>query len=252
MEKRRILYFFILILILAVYSYSSLNFKTGETIQNENSNEKEIEVAILERVIDGDTVELKDKRKIRLLGINTPEKKMPYSESAKEFLSNFINETLILEYDKDKIDKYNRTLGYVFFDNRFLNMEILENGWANAYMTSNLKYEKTFLRAQAQAIKFGRGMWKPSSQNCSSCIKILTLNAKEEYFILENVCSFDCNLNNWFVKDTGRNVFKLTQIRESEKQQFNSSILKKEVWNNLGDTLFLFDSNGELVLYYSY
>ena len=45
----------------------------------------------ISRVLDGDTVDLVDGRRIRLLNINTPEKGLAYSDLAKEFLSEFTN-----------------------------------------------------------------------------------------------------------------------------------------------------------------
>ena len=200
------------------------------------------------RVIDGDTIET-SQGTIRLLGINTPEKTMPYSNSAKEFLNLFLQKNLTLIKDREDLDKYKRKLRYIFFESRFLNLEILESGWGNAYMTSGLFYETQFLNAQKQAINLQTGIWEKSNQSCSSCINLDSLNPEKEYFTLKNNCTYQCELNKWFVKDTGRNVFYLNSIKPNQIILINSS---KEVWNNNGDTLFLFDDNGKLVFFYEY
>ena len=92
-------------------------------------------------------------------------------------------------------------------------------------------------------------MGEKSNQSCSSCINLDSLNPEKEYFTLKNNCTYQCELNKWFVKDTGRNVFYLNSIKPNQIILINSS---KEVWNNNGDTLFLFDDNGKLVFFYEY
>ena len=50
----------------------------------------EVQNAVVQRVIDGDTLVLEDQRKVRLKGINTPEKSTIYFEEAKNFLKNYL------------------------------------------------------------------------------------------------------------------------------------------------------------------
>lgn len=244
MKYFRLLIFFIIIIGLSVFSiiYPKL---TGRAIEPEYEKES----AMLIRVIDGDTIET-DLGKVRLLGINTPEKKMPFSNESKEFLKEFENKTIQLLRDKEDTDKYNRKLRYLFYNNRFLNIEILENGFASSYMTKNLKYEKEILRTEEYARKSGLGIWQKSQEKCAeeNCIKLEELNETAEYFIIKNICGFSCILEGWFVKDAGRNTFWLKTIKPNEEQIFNSS----SVWNNDADNLFMFDKKGKLVIYYSY
>jgi len=212
------------------------------------------EQAILTRVIDGDTIEVTgpvigNKTHIRLLGLNSPEKNMPYSQASANFLKQFENKTVFLLRDKEDTDKYNRKLRYLFYENQLINLEILEKGFANSYYTSGLKYEKQILRAENQALQLEVGIWAKSNQLCFDCIKLVDLNATTETIIIENICNYQCELSGWFIKDAGRNTFYLNSMKSNEKQTIKSS---KEVWNNDGDKFFLFDNNGKLVLYYSY
>ena len=75
METKRILVFIIIIILLGflAYFYPKL---TGESVIN-NNIEYQKEECFVNRIIDGDTI-VCNNRTIRLLGINTPEKKMPY------------------------------------------------------------------------------------------------------------------------------------------------------------------------------
>jgi len=252
MKQKRLLIFFLVILLLSIFSiiYPTL---TGQTIKQE---EYQKEPATLERVIDGDTIVVSgesvgNNTHIRMLGINTPEKKMPFSGEAASFLKQFENKTIFLLRDKEDIDKYDRKLRYVFYEDRLLNEEILESGFANAYMFEDLKYEQDFKLAEKNARLNERGIWTKSSDVCAPCILLKELNATEEFFILENECSFDCTLWGWFVKDAGRNTFYLSAIGAGEQEKVFSKN-NKSIWNNAGDQFFMFDKAGLLVEYYDY
>jgi endonuclease YncB( thermonuclease family) len=250
MKAKRLLIFFLVILLLSIFSiiYPTLTGQVTKPIEYEK------EPATLLRVIDGDTIEVllnNEKASIRMLGINTPEKKMPFCDEAKNFLKQFENKTIFLLRDKEDIDKYNRKLRYVFFEDRLLNKEILENGFANAYMLEDLKYEQDFKLAEKTARLNEMGIWTKSEEVCASCIVLSELNATEEFFVLENNCNFDCTLDGWFVKDAGRNVFYLSAIKSGEQEKVFSKN-NKSVWNDVGDSFFMFDKSGLLVEYYEY
>ena len=57
----------------------------------------EKESVIVSRVIDGDTLVLKDGRTLRLLNINSPEKNSPLSKSSTDFLRYFENKSIEIE-----------------------------------------------------------------------------------------------------------------------------------------------------------
>jgi micrococcal nuclease len=206
------------------------------------------EEAVLLRVIDGDTIETSI-GKVRLLGINTPEKNMPFSNESKKFLSGFVNKTLILERDFEDTDKYDRKLRYMIYNNSFINTQILEQGFANSYYTHGLKYEQELLKAESQARNLKIGIWTSSSEKCSSCIILKDLNSTAEFFTIANNCSFNCELSGWFVKDAGRNTFYLSNLSSGAQEIYSST---KEVWNDNGDRFFMFDKEGKLVMFYQY
>lgn len=247
MNTRRILVFFLVIFALSIFSIIYPNL-TGNAIKQEYLNE----TAILARVIDGDTIELDSGEHVRLLGINTPEKKMPFSSEAANFLRQFENKTIILQRDYEDIDKYKRKLRYIFYEDNFINLEILKNGFANTYYLSGLKYEKELVQAENQAKIQEIGIWTKSQEVCAiqNCIVLKELNYTEEFFTIENTCSFECDLDGWFVKDAGRNTFYLSNLNSGEQKTYSSE--NKEIWNNDGDRFFMFDKNGYLALFYEY
>ena len=256
MKLKRIAIFILIISLLGMFAVYYDDIKnatglTGSTVENYYLKEQ----AVLLRVVDGDTIEAQvegydETWKIRMLGINTPEKNMPFSDESKAFIKQFEGKNIILERDKEDTDKYNRKLRYVFYDNRFLDKEILENGFANSYYTAGLRYENELLEAEKTARQNEIGIWTKSNERCSGCILLKKLDAIEEYFILKNDCTFLCSLDGWFVKDAGRNTFYLTSLLPGEEKTYNSN--NKEIWNNDGDRLFMFDKNGLLALFYEY
>eukprot|EP00536_Pseudo-nitzschia_multiseries_P013222 jgi/Psemu1/309722/fgenesh1_kg.549_\ len=120
-------------------------------------------------VYDGDTLTLVDERRIRLLGVDTPEMKppQPYAEEAKEYTKSRCNKKDIW-LSIDGKDHYDRLLGHVFVkeqDGAYLciNEGLVHEGFANAYIPR--KNEKTFnwdklLDLQREAREKKRGIWK--------------------------------------------------------------------------------------------
>ena len=124
-------------------------------------------------VIDGDTIELRNGRKVRYIGIDTPEvrKRMggrwqylpePYAEDAKRHNLYAVGKKWVrLEFDEQKEDKYGRWLAYVYDDDKMINEELLKEGLATLYVIPpNDKYIELFADAQSQARAEKKGIWK--------------------------------------------------------------------------------------------
>jgi endonuclease YncB( thermonuclease family) len=255
MKSKGIIVFLLVIILLALFSiyYPNLQRLTGHATSSLEDYYPS-EQATLLRVVDGDTIEAKvdgyeETWKIRMLGINTPEKNMPFSNLGKEYLQSFEGKTITLRRDREDTDKYQRKLRYVFYNDEFLNLEIITRGFANSYYTKDLRYEKKFLNAEKQARIRGLGVWQKSQDVCVDCISLEELNPIEEYFIIKNSCNFDCSLEGWFAKDAGRNLFYLRPLASNAEKKYSSS---KEIWNNNGDNFFIFDKNGFFVMFYGY
>ena len=122
----------------------------------------------VKRVYDGDTLLLTNRQKIRLLGINTPEVESRGKleevggEVAKQWLKNALEiETIHLEMDVEKKDKYGRLLAHVFTSkNVHINVELLRLGLAVlSIYPPNLNYLEAFIAAQNSAETAKRGIW---------------------------------------------------------------------------------------------
>ncbi len=85
------------------------------------------------KVADGDTITIinnhKQKTKIRLYGIDTPENSQPYGDKAKKFTANLVagKNVSVKVYDTDR---YKRSVGIVHAGNKNVNEEILKAGYA--------------------------------------------------------------------------------------------------------------------------
>jgi micrococcal nuclease len=118
------------------------------------------------RVIDGDTIVVETVGKVRLLGINAPEMKDRHRgvqlfgmESSQFTEQNLLGKQVRLEYDARKVDKYGRTLAYVYVDDIFFNAELVMQGYALVYAKHPFKYLDEFRRLEEEARKNGRGLW---------------------------------------------------------------------------------------------
>ncbi len=90
-------------------------------------------------VIDGDTVILLEKtpeqmrtHRIRLEGIDAPERGQDGYEGAKEYLEKLIwGEAVTVRYTEN--DRYGRILGEIWHGKMFVNEEMVKEGWAWIY-----------------------------------------------------------------------------------------------------------------------
>ena len=122
----------------------------------------------VQTVYDGDTVVLEDGRKIRFLGINTPEVQHrdkaadAGGDEAKRWLIDKLKNTKVrLEVGVEKTDKYGRTLAHVFTENKaHLNLQLVQAGLASVSIyPPELFYITELVKAQDQAEQAKLGIW---------------------------------------------------------------------------------------------
>jgi len=257
-KKRNIFLLVFFMLLLFAVNYRFLDTKVIEFLE-------ESETGIVERIVDGDTL-IVNENSTRLLGINTPEKGEKYYSEAKAFLSNLtLNKTVKLEYMGDKYDKYGRTLAYILIGEKNINTEIVRNGLGNTYIYNSDKYTNKLRQAWDECIANGKNLCEKSNNECAECIELKKLDVKTQTVILHNNCSFDCNLNKWAIKDEGRKKFvflnfiltgnKEISIIVGNRTNSNDVLYwndEEYVWTSGGDTLFLRDEEGKLILWRGY
>lgn len=128
------------------------------------------ESAVVERIVDGDTLVLTSGVKVRLIGVDTPETKKPgspvecFGPQASDFTTSAVGPgtAVTLVYDAERLDRYGRTLVYLYrtSDDLFLNLALVRDGFAQvATFPPNIAHVEEFLDAQRQARDEARGLW---------------------------------------------------------------------------------------------
>ena len=114
----------------------------------------------VDRVTDGDTIVLMDSTRVRLHGIDTPERDQPYGSQATRNLGALIGSTVYV-VEKDT-DRYGRLVGTLYnSDGTNVNLEMVCNGsawWYSRYARSDL----ALANCQDKAEEAGLGLWADS------------------------------------------------------------------------------------------
>jgi micrococcal nuclease len=139
-----------------------------------NKTSEGIETAKIQRVVDGDTIELDDGRKVRLLNMDTPETVKPstpvqcYGKEASDFSKKVLTDKVVqLVSDKDPNDRYGRSLRMVYLQGKdtskveeSYNAELVRNGFARVKSYSpNKTFEKPLLAIEEEARSKKIGVW---------------------------------------------------------------------------------------------
>lgn len=135
-----------------------------------------VTTAVVDGVIDGDTVRLRIGGKsetVRLIAIDTPETNHPtkrvecFGPEASAFLSGLltVNATVRIERDVEARDAYGRLLLYVFFRTGsgeiMVNRELVSRGFARPLsIEPNTRYQRQIVTASFDAQQHSRGLWK--------------------------------------------------------------------------------------------
>ena len=110
------------------------------------------------RIVDGDTVHMTEGAKVRLYGIDTPERDQPFGKQATRNLEELIGRTVFV-VEKDT-DRYGRLVGTLYTPEGVnVNLEMVCNGsawWYERYAKNN----RAMSDCQAKAKEAGLGLWE--------------------------------------------------------------------------------------------
>lgn len=238
MKRGNLILFLIFILTGTLYYLFLSPDITGDSIFGKR------EVVVL-RAVDGDTILVSGNEKVRMLGVNTPEKGEFGAEADFNFTKQLENQTIILESVEK--DKYGRTLGYIYYKNELFNELLLKKGFAHFYAYSEDKYTKQLKQAEQQARENDLGIWQKS--NNSGCLTLKQLKYVEEgerctnkeLLEIEN----NCNTLQIYLKDDTSKGFHYNISKGTFTKNYSCK------FNDEGDSLYIWDKNG-LILFYRY
>jgi len=227
------------------------------------------------RVIDGDTLEIEGGKKVRLIGINTPEKGQPYYKEATDKLEDLVlDKEVRLEMDVTDEDMYDRLLRYIYVGDAFVNLEIVKAGLATSYeYEPDTKYQEMLDEAEQEAKDTEVGMWAMSAEDFDIVTTELHFDAEgndkdnlnDEYVVFYNNGSQAFEMTDWTIRDESNSqytfpVFTLepsanVTLYTGSGEDTDTDLywgMRDPVWNNKGDTLHLRDDDGMIVLDYDY
>lgn len=233
-----------------------------------------LESVAVAKVIDGDTIELAGGRRVRYIGINTPERDQPYYAEATDTNRQLVGgKQVYLEFDVETFDQYGRSLAYVWVDGLLANREIVARGFANAYtVPPNVKYDAEFRAAEQAARAAERGLWA----GADVALKITNLHANApgsdnenpngEWVEVTNQGDQPVFMAGFSLKDEANHIYTFDDFTLPPGAAFRLfsgegadtatelywGYNGDSVWNNDSDTAFLRDAEGRLVDSFAY
>ncbi len=207
---------------------------------------------------------------------------------AKEFAQKILDHrTVYIEFDGLAGLKgyYGRYLAYVYLENGTdFNALLIKNGLARVYVEGTFKKESEYLKLENYAKTHKIGLWAYSTYTISASAPTLTPtesgvrivyihydapgndwnNPNGEYVVIKNYGPNPVNLEGWKLKDKAGHTFTFPDITLQPGESvyvYSGSGVNTEnklywgdgtIWNNDGDTAYLYDSSGVLVDIYSY
>ena len=128
-----------------------------------SSNAISAEISGAANITDGDTIKIFNKR-IRLHGIDAPEKKQTCIKNSKKYncgnkasdaLAKKIAGNIVVCKVQDRLERYKRFIGVCFIKEINLNKWMVRNGHAVAYR----RYSKNYIKDEEYAKKNKIGLW---------------------------------------------------------------------------------------------
>ena len=238
------------------------------------------------QVVDGDTLDVSGPDgnvTVRIIGINTPESGECFAGEATDALAALVaDEGLVLVTDRSDVDQFGRALRYVeTADGIDVGAELVAGGFAIArrYPPDDARAD-TYAELQQAAQDDRRGLWAPDACGTSDLdgVEIVVeinadapgddgQNLNGEWVRITNAGDDVVDLDGWEVADEsashryrfaglrldpGRSVTLFSGCGADDDTSRYWCTSGSAVWNNSGDTVFLRDGRGNIVVSYSY
>ena len=239
------------------------------------------------RVIDGDTVELAGLGRVRLIGIDSPERyrgdklDRKAAESGLErktiqelgrAAASFSTDLLLrqevwVEVDVERRDPFDRLLAYLYLADpagawsyrgerfRQVNLSVVEAGWAEPLtIPPNVAYAELFAAAARAARAARRGMWGRFAGEVGAveiaCVLYNPDGRDEGNELVTLYAAETTDVTGWRLVD--RNGYATELEGELEGGYEYDFGFDEAVWGNGGDTAFLYDASDRLIDELSY
>lgn len=184
--------------------------------------------------IDGDTFRAKiddEEKTIRMIGIDTPETKYatktedePYAKEASDYTCNHLKDAkdITLEYDpkSKKEDKYGRSLGWIFIDDKLLQKELVSLGYAKVeYVYDDYLYIDELYKAEDKAKDKKIGIWSEEDNNKKDDKIVDDKDKEDDDSIFDKIVDYIWDKIKLLFKNIYNNIKKY--IKNILKEKFN-------------------------------
>jgi len=250
--------FFMLIISLFIFSTSPA-FAQNCT----SSKLSPAERATVKWVYDGDTLLLRDKRKIRIIGIDTPEvkhhqqKAQAYGAKAKEALRELLkrfNYQIFLRYGVERKDRYSRVLAHVYLpDGTNISNWLLERSFAKTMaFPPNIALAKCYKKSEEKAQKQALKIWRYKNNQIKT-IESLSPHAKGYIRLKAKIKKIKHHKKSFIavLKGNKKRPIRL-KIKKKHLKYFKDIKLDKLVNKTILITGVLKNSHGKRTIYVSY
>jgi micrococcal nuclease len=193
--------------------------------------------------------------------------------------NRLLGERVTLKFDSeaDRRGSYDRLLAYVYVDGENFNYQLIDHGHARVYDSTFSKSDE-FYAAEDDAQSAGIGLWAcddPASQLGEVTIERFHpdpvgddyANMNEEFVVVQNRRASSADLSGWRIRDeygndydfpagfgldSGQTVTLHTGTGSDSADHLYWGRTDYTVWNNGGDTGYLYDDHGDYVNSKSY
>jgi endonuclease YncB( thermonuclease family) len=225
------------------------------------------------RVYDGDTILLEDGRKVRYLGINSPEFQEPFYLKAKRFNESLVlGKEIRLEFDQERSDTYHRILAYVYVGDQLANARLVKEGLAHVFLIGPSRRHNTLLlQAQAEAKQNRVGIW--SARARPKDLKITNVHLADKdmpdpnapYVRIANLSNGPVRMTGYVLSNESGQKYVFPEVRmdpgytiivssaagkdgiDDRGQMVVRWPAQSSAWEPREDTAFLTDPSGEIV-----
>jgi len=233
-------------------------------------------LARVTRVIDGDTIEVEiDGRveQLRYIGIDTPEHGLPWFQESTDANRALVEgQTVRLERDVSERDRYGRLLAYVYLTSgTFVNGALVSQGLADSVAyPPDTSHQAELDAIEEQAKAQGLGMWVQAAPVGvvidGACSQFNSpgddnYSKEEEYVCVTNQGTVTVDMTRWWIRDKAGATYYFpafslaagasVRVRTGCGQPTSTDLYwckdGNAVWNNGGDTAYLYSSQDQLV-----
>ena len=225
-------------------------------------------------IIDGDTIAvLLDGLvvKVKYIGVDAPESVSRLEYLGKEAKNRnremVFGRDVLLYRDESDRDRFDRLLRYVFVDDRFINDELISQGYAEALdEPPDSACALQFQEAEKSIREKALGLWAPHTPQpeqvfAATDVIIFGVDKVSEFVDIQNVGDSAVDLSGWkLVSEQGDQECKLSgvihpyeivRIFSGKDQPGFSCGFDKPIWDDSRpDTALLYDPDGNVVARY--